>query len=149
VALGIARAALDETMRLAREKSRGGGSTPLAERPYAQTEIARAEARLRAARAFFYGSIDAAWAAAEAGGPVDVAHSRDMRLAVNHAVSESTAVVDAMYTLAGGAAVYAASPLQRHLRDIHVATQHFMVAPNTLETAGRLFLGLEANLAQF
>jgi len=149
VALGIARAALDETTRLAREKRRGGGSAPLAERPYAQTEIARAEAQLRSARAFFYGAIDAAWAAAQAGGPVDVAHSRDMRLAVNHAVSEAAAVVDAMYTLAGGAAVYAASPLQRHFRDVHVATQHFMVAPNTLETAGRLFLGLEANLAQF
>ena len=149
VAMGIARGAIDETTRLARERRRGGGSTALAERPYVQTEIARCEARLRSARAFFYGSIDDAWAAAQAGGPVDISHSRDMRLAVNHAVSEATAVVDAMYTLAGGAAVYAASPLQRRLRDVHVATQHFMVAPNTLETAGRLFLGLEANLVGF
>ncbi len=149
VALGIARAALDEATRVAREKRRGGGSTALAERSYVQIEIARAEARLRSARAFFYGSIDAAWAVAQGTEPVGVSHSRDMRLAVNHAVSEATAVVDAMYTLAGGTSIYAASPLQRHFRDIHVATQHFMVAPNTLETAGKLFLGLEANLAGF
>jgi alkylation response protein AidB-like acyl-CoA dehydrogenase len=147
VAMGIARAAIDEAVTVARERRRGGSSAPLAERPYAQTEVARAEARLRSARAFFYGTIDAAWEAAQSGGPVALSHARDMRLAVNHAVSESVAVVDAMYTLAGGAAVYADSPLQRRFRDIHVATQHFMVAPNTLEAVGRLFLGLETNTA--
>ncbi len=35
--------------------------------------------------------------------------------------------------------------LQRHLRDIHVATQHIMVAPPTYELAGRVFLGLETD----
>lgn len=149
VALGIARAALDEATRVAGEKRRGGSSTPLAERPHTQIEIARAEARLRAARAFFYGTIDAAWALAQGTEPVPLSHSRDMRLAVSHAVSESVAVVDAMYTLVGGTSVYAASPLQRQFRDIHVATQHFMVSPNVLETVGRLFLGVPTPTAGF
>ncbi|HEX5379029.1 MAG TPA: acyl-CoA dehydrogenase family protein [Phenylobacterium sp.] len=149
VSLGVARAALDEATRVAGEKRRGGSSAPLAERPHAQIEIARAEARLRAARALFYQTIDAAWEAAQGPEPVALAHSRDMRLAVNHAVSESTAVVDAMYTLAGGTSVYAVSPLQRQFRDIHVATQHFMVSPNILETVGRLFLGLPTSTAGF
>ena len=52
-----------------------------------------------------------------------------------------------MYTLAGGTSVYETSPLQRYFRDVHVATQHIMVAPSTFETAGRLFLGVEANVA--
>ena len=149
VALGIARAALDEATRVAGEKRRGGSSATLAERPHTQIEIARAEARLRAARAFFYGALDEAWPLAVAGEPVPLELSRNMRLSVNHAVSESAAVVDAMYTLAGGTSVYAASPLQRQFRDIHVATQHFMVSPNILETAGRLFLGLQTNTAGF
>lgn len=72
-----------------------------------------------------------------------------MRLAVSYALAKSTAVVDAMYTLLGGASVYMASPLQRQFRDIHVATQHFMVSPNILETTGRLFLGLTTNTAGF
>ena len=72
-----------------------------------------------------------------------------MRLAVNHAMAESIAVVDAMYALAGGTAVYGSSPLQRQIRDIHVASQHFMVSPNILETAGRLFLGLPTVTAGF
>ncbi|WP_309645708.1 acyl-CoA dehydrogenase family protein [Phenylobacterium sp.] len=149
VALGIARGALDEATRVVGEKRRGGSSAPLAERAHTQMEIARAEARLRAARAFFYQTIDAAWDAAQSPEPVPLALSRDMRLAVNHAVSESTAVVDAMYTLAGGSSIYAASPLQRQFRDIHVATQHFMVSPNILETVGRLYLGLPTNTAGF
>jgi alkylation response protein AidB-like acyl-CoA dehydrogenase len=149
VAMGIARAAIHEASRVAGEKRRGASSTPLAERAHTQIEIARGEARLRAARAFFYGSIDAAWDLAQRAEPIDLSHSRDMRLAVSHAVSESVSVVDAMYTLVGGTSVYAASPLQRQFRDIHVATQHFMVSPNILETAGRLFLGVATNTAGF
>lgn len=149
VALGIGRAAIDEAVRVVKEKRRGGSSAPLAERPHTQLEVARAEARLRSARAFFYETIDAGWSAAQAPGPVDVSHSRDMRVAVAHAVTEARAVVDAMYTLAGGTSVYAASSLQRRLRDIHVATQHFMVSPNVMETAGRLYLDLPTNTAGF
>src|SRR5262249_40432688 len=36
-------------------------------------------------------------------------------------------VVDACFALAGGDAVYDSSPVQRRLRDIHVATQHAAV----------------------
>jgi alkylation response protein AidB-like acyl-CoA dehydrogenase len=71
-----------------------------------------------------------------------------MRLATTHALQSSVEVVDAMYTLAGGAAVYESSPLQRHLRDVHVASQHMMVSTNTLETVGQLLLGIETNTAR-
>jgi len=50
-----------------------------------------------------------------------------------------------MYHAGGGTAVYAASPLQRQFRDIHVVTQHMMVAPATLELVGRILLGLDAD----
>lgn len=149
VGLGIARASLTELVRLAGEKRRGGSSTALAEKSHVQMEVARAEARLRSARAFFYQSIEAAWAAAQTGEPVALSHSRDMRLATWHAMQESAAVVEAMYNLAGGSSVYNASPLQRQFRDVHVATQHIMVSPAILETAGRLFLGQPANTAGF
>jgi hypothetical protein len=47
-----------------------------------------------------------------------------------------------MYELGGASSIYKRSPLQRIFRDAHVATQHGMVAPATLELAGRMFLGL-------
>jgi alkylation response protein AidB-like acyl-CoA dehydrogenase len=147
VAMGIARASLREFVRIAGEKKRYGASVTLAHHPPAQIEVALAEARLRSARAFFYESIDAAWAIAVEGAPLPLEARRDLRLATTHALQASLQVVNAMYTLAGGSAVYDSSPLQRHLRDVHVASQHIMVSSNTLETIGQLLLGVDANTA--
>lgn len=147
VSLGIARGSIDELLRVAASKKRYGTSMTLANRPHTQIEVALAEARLRSARAFFYETIEAAWSLALAGTPVPIDVRRDMRLATTHAMQASIQVVDAMYTLAGGAAVYDGSPLQRQLRDVHVASQHIMVSSNTLETIGLLLLGLETNTA--
>ena len=53
-----------------------------------------------------------------------------------------------MYELGGGSAIYESSPLQRRLRDIHVATQHMLVGPATWELAGRVLLGQDADTSQ-
>jgi len=147
VTMGIARASIRELVRTAAEKKRYGTSVTLANRPHSQIEVAAAEARLRSARAFFYETIETAWSLALEGVPASLQVRRDMRLATTHAVQSSVQVVDAMYTLAGGGAVYESSPLQRQLRDVHVASQHIMVSSNTLETIGQLLLGTEANTA--
>ena len=49
------------------------------------------------------------------------------------------------YRAGGGTSVYAASPLQRCFRDVHVATQHAMVSDDVLETAGAVLLGEDVN----
>ena len=149
VALGTARGAIDELVALASSKVRAGSTAPLATRVHAQMDVATAEATLRSARAFYYETIEAAWDKALQGKPIPVEQRRDMRLATTHAVQASVRVVDAMYTLAGGSAVYETSDLQRRFRDVHVATQHIMVAPSTLETVGRLMLGIETNTQNF
>jgi alkylation response protein AidB-like acyl-CoA dehydrogenase len=51
-------------------------------------------------------------------------------------------VVQRAYTVAGGSAVFADSPLQRCLRDVSVATQHMMVGESSWELTGRVKLGL-------
>ena len=147
VSMGIARAALDEFVDLAQQKKRISSSSTIAERSHTQMQIATAEAKLRSARAFYYDSVEQAGARALAGETVDVDQRRNLRLATTHAVMASAEVVDCTYNLAGGVSVYQSSNLQRHFRDIHVATQHIMVAPSTLETTGRLFLGLPTNTA--
>ena len=147
VALGIGRAAIDELVNLAQSKKRINSKATLADRVHSHLEVARAEATLRSARAFYYQSIESAWNTAISGEKVSVDQRRDIRLATTHAVEASIKTVDAMYTLGGGAAVYRDSPLQRHFRDVHMASQHIMVAPSTLETVGRLYLGQEAQIA--
>jgi len=145
VTWGCARGAIDDLVTLAADKVRAGSSNALINRPHTQMEVAKAEARLRSARAFYYDALAAAWDLALRGEPVPVTQRRNLRLATTHAVGASAEVVDAMYTLAGGSSVYQASHLQRRFRDVHVATQHIMVASSTLETLGRLYLGLETN----
>ena len=141
VAAGISRLALDEFVALAAGKVPQGGQRALAQRATVQEAVARAEAQWRAARAFVLEAVDAAWREAEHEGAIGVAARRDMRLAVTHLVHAAAAVVDRVHTLAGGDAIFAASPLQRCLRDVHVATQHMMVGESTFELAGRLLLG--------
>ncbi len=144
VALGLARAAIDEVVGLAGEKQPTGSTRSLAARPAAQADVARAEAETRAARAFYYEAIEAAWREALAGA-ITLERRRDLRLATSHATWACAQAIDRMYHLAGGSSVYARSPLQRIFRDIHVATQHMMVGPATFELTGRLFLGLETD----
>jgi alkylation response protein AidB-like acyl-CoA dehydrogenase len=143
VSLGIARAAIDELVRLATAKSPTGHRRPLRDRAMTQVEVARSEASLRAARAFFHEAIDDAWTVATAGEPLSLEHRTSLRLAATHAATVATEVVRSMYTLGGGSAIRSDSALQRHLRDVHVPTQHIMVAPATWEVAGRALVGLD------
>jgi alkylation response protein AidB-like acyl-CoA dehydrogenase len=76
---------------------------------------------------------------------VSVEERRDLRMATTHAVVVSAKVVDDMYNVGGGASVYKTSRLQRYFRDIHVATQHIMVGPATMEAVGSLLFGLETD----
>jgi len=147
VALGLARAAIDELVEVAGGKTPSGSARPLAARASAQLDVSRAEAMLRSARAFYYEAIDDAWQSAVEGGGIEVEHRRDIRLATTHATRACADAVDLMYNLAGGTSVYRRSPLQRIFRDVHVATQHMMVGPSTFELTGRLLLGLETDTA--
>ena len=147
VALGLARAAIDELCAFAGDKTPTGSAKSLASRPAAQADVARAEAMLRSSRSWFYETIEAAWDSATGEGSIPVDQKRDLRLATAHATRESAKAVDLMYDLAGGTSVYRRSPLQRIFRDVHVATQHMMVAPPVLELTGRLFLGLETDVS--
>jgi len=146
VAMGLARAAIDELVDIAGGKKPSGSARPLAARPAAQTDVAQAEASLRSARAFYYDAIGTAWEEALQGA-LSTDSRRDIRLATTHAVRASASAVDRMYHLAGGTSVYRTSPLQRIFRDVHVATQHMMVGPSTYELTGRLYLGLETDVA--
>lgn len=148
VALGAARAALEDLGDLAGVKKPEGSSRRLAERPATQAGMARAEASLRASRALLTNELDRAFAAAETGGEIVTEVRMSLRLAATHAVRSAKDVVDAAYEMGGGSSVYADSPLQRRFRDVHVATQHMLVAPATWELTGRLLLELPTDTSQ-
>lgn len=149
VGLGLARRAEDELVALAGGKRPQGSSRTLAERSVVQAALANADAERRAARHLLDHAVAEAWRAAEGDEPTDEARIRvGLRQAATHAMTASAAVVDTCYTAAGGAAVYLSSPLQRVFRDVHVATQHAMVAPRVMDVVGRVHMGLPTDLRQ-
>ena len=142
VASGNALGALDDLKALAVAKKGQGSSRSLAERGVVQADYAAAHADLDAARALVHAEIAAAWDRVVAGDTLDLPARARLRLAATRLTQVSARVAAKMHELAGGTSVYASHPLNRRFRDAHVATQHVMVAPPTLELAGRVLLGL-------
>ncbi|MEM9201080.1 MAG: acyl-CoA dehydrogenase family protein [Actinomycetota bacterium] len=144
-AVGVARRSIDELLDLATGRRPQGSARTLAERESTQKAIADAEARLGSAWAFMHEAVDTAWVAAQAGEPQTLEHRRQLRLSATHAVQTSADVGERMFKLGGGSAVYRQNRLQMTLRDVLVAGQHALVAPSTMETCGRMRLGLDVN----
>ena len=148
VALGLARASLEDLVTLASEKKPMGSQRVLAERPAVQVEVARVEASVRAARAFLYETVDAAWARATAGEPIDERSRADLRLATVHAARAGARATERLFQLAGASSIYRETALQRRWRDAQVAAQHAMVSDSLLELTGRVRLGLPVDVRQ-
>ncbi len=148
VALGLARRALDELVEVAATKRPQGSRRPLAERSTVQADVASAEGAVASGWALLAESAGDAWDTLAAGDTLTDEHRRRLRLAATHGTQSAARAVDLAYHAAGGTAVYDTSPLQRVFRDTHVATQHAMTAPRTLELVGRMRLGLDTDTAQ-
>jgi alkylation response protein AidB-like acyl-CoA dehydrogenase len=148
VALGLARRAQDEIVAIAGGKRPSGSSRTLAERPAVQAAVARAEAAWSSAGALLREAVADAWSAAAAGDALTDDHKRRLRLAATNVAWRSAEAVDLMYHAGGGSSIHESSPLQRVFRDVHVATQHAMVADRTYEPVGRMALGLPTDVSQ-
>jgi alkylation response protein AidB-like acyl-CoA dehydrogenase len=148
VSLGIARDALDTFIDLAKAKRTQGGKRTIADRETIQVHVARARALVESGRAYLHATVDAAYAKAAAGGEIDADERATIRLAATHATANAEAAVDILYRAAGGTAVFDTCKLQKHLRDVHVATAHAMVAEPSYGLVGRLSLGLETDTSQ-
>ncbi|HEU5084554.1 MAG TPA: acyl-CoA dehydrogenase family protein [Acidimicrobiales bacterium] len=150
VAVGIARGALDDVVALAGVKVPLLAHAPLASDPTFHLQLATGETVLRAARAVLFERAEEAWASAVEGIPVTDEQRAHVRAAAAWATEQATAVVDGAHRIAGSAGVFeAASALPRRLRDMHALTQHFLVRPNTMLTAGALLAGQPIDVPVF
>lgn len=141
VGLGVARAALDELSGMASGRISVTGAPSLSDRPLAQVEMAKAEAALRSARAWFYQAIDDAWASVLAGDAVSVEQTNMLRLSSTHATRVAADVARSAQMLSGMSGVYRSSPLSRFVNDAQVITQHAFMGDMTYQNAGAIFFG--------
>jgi alkylation response protein AidB-like acyl-CoA dehydrogenase len=141
VGLGVARAALDYLSGMASGRFSVTGAPALADRPLAQMQMAKAEAELRAARAWFYEAMESAWATVLAGNPVSVEQTNLLRLSSTHATRVSAEVARSAQMLSGMTGVYRDNPLSRFVNDTLVITQHAFMGDMTYQNAGAIFFG--------
>lgn len=151
VALGIARAALDALVELARHKkpARGNFGQALRENNAVQGRIGLAEAQLRAARSYLLEAARAGYAEAATmtEGTVGTESRIDMRAASTLAIALAEQVVDAAYRQAGATAIFNAQPFERRFRDMHAVTQQIQGHFSNFETIGQYRLGLPFDLS--
>src|SRR5215468_8940195 len=140
VALGVARGMLDAFIELALRKTpRGTGR--LADNPVIQAEVARAEARLGAARCYLIDTVTQIYRLASPASPIDVPDRARARLAGSNAISASAEVDDWTYKAAGVDAIFPGSPFERRFRDIHTVSQQIQSRDAHYETVGQVLLG--------
>ena len=143
VPLGIARDSIDRALDILQGKVDRISRIPYREMRDVQMAIAHAEARLGAARAYVYSSLEAQWRKLEAAEPLTEAERAATFLARQHAFQTGREVVQLIYDTIGGAAVYAREPFDRHMRDMMTACQHVVAQEKTLASIGGLLLGVD------
>jgi indole-3-acetate monooxygenase len=143
VALGVARAALDDITAMARGRASITGAPVLADRAYVQTGIAEAEAALRSARAFFYEATDEAFAALVAGDTLDAKARTLLRLSSSHAAKVGADVAQTAYRLSGTTGIFTANSIAQRFQDALIVPQHAFLSEGTWQSAGRVFLDLD------
>lgn len=144
-ALGIAGAAIEDFVELAANKVHAYTADALRNRSVVQLRLAKAQAKLRAARAYLYDTFDKMWDVAVSGSFLTIEQKADCQQAAAHAVCACAEAIDLIHSIAGSAAIRDDQPFERHFRDIHVITQHAFVCENRFEAVGQIRLGLESD----
>jgi indole-3-acetate monooxygenase len=140
VMLGVARAMLDAFIALACAKTpRNLGR--LADSAVVQSNVARIEAKLGAARAYLVATLQEIWATADGIAAIDLAARVRVRLACTHAIHAATEVADFAYKEAGTSAIFLDTAFERRFRDIHTASQQIQARGAHFEAVGRIMLG--------
>lgn len=145
VAMGIARAMLDELVALALHKT-PRGANPMRESQAVQIRIAELEAQLSSARAFQQQVLAEAWDDVLDKGELVLDRRVRIRLATTYAINQATEVTEQVYRLAGATAIFESRPFERRFRDAHAVSQQVQGRFTNFETVGRHMLGHDLDM---
>ena len=149
VMLGIVRGTLGDLRALAMSKTQRGATSSLRESQVFQSDLARMEARTRAARALHLTTLRDVWDAMVAGEPLTLEHRINIRLASTHAINEGVDIVAEAYRAAGSTAIFLNHPFEQRLRDAHAVSQQLQGRPTHYMTVGRHMLDLAPDTMMF
>ncbi len=144
VALGIARATLNEFIVLARDKIPRGARKTMRDNNVTQSQVGRAEAKLASAYDWLIHSLETITAAVAERGHITLDERMTIRLASTYGIHTALETVDVLYQAAGATAIFNTNPFERRFRDIHSVAQQLQGRQQHFETVGQHLMGLEA-----
>lgn len=142
VGLGVARAVLDEFVKLARQKTQALAPHPMRENAAIQSLIGTADATLRSARAWLLETLRDAEAGVRQRGEPTLDERVTIREAATFAINQARRTVNELYHEAGSTAIFDAFPMERRFRDMNTVSQQLQGRSAHLETVGQHILGL-------
>ncbi len=142
VGAGVARAALDHARHVGGGYAGITGAPKLADRPYYRIDVARAEASLRSARAWFYELSEQVWEHVLRGDEATDEQNAELRLAAAHLAKTASDVVGTLIEISGTAPIYTGHPLADLAGDALVPKQHAFLGPQIYDAAGAVLMGL-------
>jgi alkylation response protein AidB-like acyl-CoA dehydrogenase len=137
VALGIARAMLDDFIELAKAKT-PRGLARLADMPVVQSDVAHREAALGSGRAYLTEILRTVWDHADDLAPIDTAARIRVRLGCAQAIKSAIETADYVYKAAGVSAIFKGTPFERRFRDMHTLSQQIQSRDAHFEMVGKI-----------
>jgi len=145
VAIGAARRALDELIKIATTTRGTFRSSRLDERQIVHRFVGEADLKLRAARALLHQRYEELYAVASAGKIPDGAAVADVRAAAVYATDLAIETATAAFHFAGNTGLHHPHVLGRLIRDLNTAGLHQVMSDTAYENHGKFRLGLPAD----
>jgi indole-3-acetate monooxygenase len=145
VAIGAARRAIDELIKIATTTRGTFRASKLEERQVFQRKIAEADLRVRSIRALMHERYDELYRKAAAGHPIEGADVAEVRTMGVYATDIAIDVATTAYHFAGNTGLRHPHILGRLLRDLNTAGLHQVMSDTSYENHGKFLLGVPAD----
>jgi len=129
-AIGATQGALAVFREQTRTRLAGYDRAKVADDPFAQQAIGEGEAGVRGTRERFEAGWREMWGRIEAGEELPLELRRRVRLNGSEAVATAVRVVNRLFALSGGRAIFLDNPMQRIWRDVNAMRHHAMNNPD-------------------
>jgi alkylation response protein AidB-like acyl-CoA dehydrogenase len=146
VSVGIAAAAVDRLVELVQTKTPAMQATALRDQQLTHYLLGKAQARVAAARDTLHRATQEAYDEASVS-LLSMDAKLRLQLAACFAAEASAEAVRLVNEVAGTSAIRLEHGFERHMRDVHVLTQHATKSSARYVTAGRLIAGLDSDFA--
>ncbi len=149
MALGLLKSATDDLVKICHERITPGKGPDLRDRLTVQTAVSKSKTILSAARTQLHNSVSVIWKESIEGNTYSDEQLADVWAASVQAATSARAMLTEIYSVAGTAALYTKSHIERTHRDIHAVLQHGIIQPLWLNQAGMAYVGLKPSGAMF